>query len=178
MKVWRFIYVKWLYYIYIYIHIPLDSFNNKFFLQDYLIKLIHKCNYLPLGAAVEFIKELEDVEVPESFSGELECEVFPEDVEGKWYHGDVELTSSLKYVIASRRGRQTLTIKDVNKDDQGEYSYVVDGKRTQCKLKMKRKHFLYCLYTVDFLYYSMCYSYTIVSQNALMFNILPLMSIN
>ncbi|NXM99795.1 TITIN protein, partial [Sylvia borin] len=89
------------------------------------------------GAAVEFIKELEDVEVPESFSGELECEVFPEDVEGKWYHGDVELTSSLKHVIASRRGRHTLTIKDVNKDDQGEYSYVVDGKRTQCKLKMK-----------------------------------------
>ncbi|NXI26726.1 TITIN protein, partial [Sterrhoptilus dennistouni] len=89
------------------------------------------------GAAVEFTKELEDVEVPESFSGELECEVFPEDVEGKWYHGDVELTPSLKYVIASRRGRQTLTIKDVNKDDQGEYSYVVDGKRTQCKLKMK-----------------------------------------
>ncbi|NXO20801.1 TITIN protein, partial [Cisticola juncidis] len=89
------------------------------------------------GAAVEFIKELEDVEVPESFSGELECEVFPEDVEGKWYHGDVELTSSLKYVITSRRGRQILTIKDVNKDDQGEYSYVVDGKRTQCKLKMK-----------------------------------------
>ncbi|NXH49300.1 TITIN protein, partial [Dicaeum eximium] len=89
------------------------------------------------GAAVEFIKELEDAEVPESFSAELECEVFPEDVEGKWYHGDVELTSSLKHVIASRRGRQTLTIKDVNKDDQGEYSYVVDGKRTQCKLKMK-----------------------------------------
>ncbi|NXR33792.1 TITIN protein, partial [Zosterops hypoxanthus] len=89
------------------------------------------------GAAVEFTKELEDIEVPESFSGELECEVFPEDVEGKWYHGDVELTPSLKYVIASRRGRQTLTIKDVSKDDQGEYSYVVDGKRTQCKLKMK-----------------------------------------
>ncbi|KAI1237128.1 hypothetical protein IHE44_0014383 [Lamprotornis superbus] len=74
------------------------------------------------GAAVEFVKELEDVEVPESFSGELECEVSPEDVEGKWYHGDVELTSSLKYVIASRRGRQILTIKDVNKDDQGEYT--------------------------------------------------------
>ncbi|NXM71581.1 TITIN protein, partial [Serilophus lunatus] len=89
------------------------------------------------GAVVEFIKELEDIEVPESLSGELECEVFPEDVEGKWYHGDVELTSSLKYVIASRRGRQILTIKDVNKDDQGEYSFVVDGKRTHCKLKMK-----------------------------------------
>ncbi|NXA32886.1 TITIN protein, partial [Eudromia elegans] len=89
------------------------------------------------GAVVEFIKELDDVEVPESFSGELECEVSPEDVEGKWYHGDVELTSNHKYAIASRRGRQILTIKDVNKDDQGEYSFVVDGKRTHCKLKMK-----------------------------------------
>ncbi|KFV66309.1 Titin, partial [Dryobates pubescens] len=89
------------------------------------------------GAVVEFIKELEDVEVPESFSGELECEVSPEDAEGKWYHGDVELTSNHKYVIASRRGRQILTIKDVNKDDQGEYRFVVDGKTTHCKLKMK-----------------------------------------
>ncbi|KAK1196573.1 TITIN protein, partial [Pygoscelis papua] len=89
------------------------------------------------GAVVEFIKELEDVEVPESFSGELECEVSPEDMEGKWYHGNVELTSNHKYVITSRRGRQILTIKDVNKDDQGEYSFVVDGKRTRCKLKMK-----------------------------------------
>ncbi|NWW99578.1 TITIN protein, partial [Caloenas nicobarica] len=89
------------------------------------------------GAVVEFIKELQDVEVPESFSGELECEVSREDVEGKWYHGDVELTSNHKYVIASRRGRQILTIRDVNKDDQGEYSFVVDGKRTHCKLKMK-----------------------------------------
>lgn len=113
---------------------------------------------MPLGAAVEFIKELEDVEVPESFSAELECEVFPEDVEGKWYHGDVELTSSLKHVVASRRGRQILTIKDINRDDQGEYSYVVDGKRTQCKLKMKRKHFLHCLCTVTFLFYGMYYS--------------------
>ncbi|NXO00169.1 TITIN protein, partial [Rhinopomastus cyanomelas] len=89
------------------------------------------------GAVIEFIKELEDVEVPESFSCELECEVSPEDVEGKWYHGDTELSSNHKYVITSRRGRQILSIKDVNKDDQGEYSFVVAGKRTLCKLKMK-----------------------------------------
>ncbi|NXG82258.1 TITIN protein, partial [Stercorarius parasiticus] len=103
--------------------------------EDESIKTTAKLNVE--GAVVEFIKELEDVEVPESFSGELECEVSPEDVEGKWYHGDVELTSNHKYMIASRRGRQILTIKDVNKDDQGEYSFVVSGKRTRCKLKMK-----------------------------------------
>ncbi|KAM5280233.1 titin isoform 2-T2 [Ctenodactylus gundi] len=89
------------------------------------------------GAVVEFVKELEDIEVPESFSGELECVVSPENIEGKWYHNDVELKSNGKYTITSRRGRQNLTVKDVTKEDQGEYSFVVDGKRTTCKLKMK-----------------------------------------
>ncbi|XP_045052183.2 titin isoform X1 [Desmodus rotundus] len=89
------------------------------------------------GAVIEFVKELEDIEVPESFSGELECIISPENIEGKWYHNDVELKSNGKYSITSRRGRQNLTVKDVTKEDQGEYSFVVDGKKTTCKLKMK-----------------------------------------
>ncbi|XP_042131451.2 titin isoform X4 [Peromyscus maniculatus bairdii] len=89
------------------------------------------------GAVVEFLKELQDVEVPESYSGELECIISPENIEGKWYHNDVELKSNGKYSITSRRGRQNLTVKDVTKEDQGEYSFVVDGKKTTCRLKMK-----------------------------------------
>ncbi|KAF6361715.1 hypothetical protein mRhiFer1_009942 [Rhinolophus ferrumequinum] len=89
------------------------------------------------GAIIEFVKELQDIEVPESFSGELECIVSPENIEGKWYHNDVELKSNGKYTITSRRGRQNLTVKEVTKEDQGEYSFVVDGKKTTCKLKMK-----------------------------------------
>ncbi|XP_060033624.1 titin isoform X1 [Erinaceus europaeus] len=89
------------------------------------------------GAVVEFVKELQDIEVPESFSGELECIISPENIEGKWYHNGVELKSNGKYTITSRRGRQNLTVKDVTKEDQGEYSFVVDGKKTTCKLKMK-----------------------------------------
>ncbi|XP_036900257.1 titin isoform X1 [Sturnira hondurensis] len=89
------------------------------------------------GAVIEFVKELQDIEVPESFSGELECIISPENIEGKWYHNDVELKSNGKYSITSRRGRQNLTVKDVTKEDQGEYSFVVDGKKTTCKLKMK-----------------------------------------
>ncbi|XP_029391867.1 titin isoform X2 [Mus pahari] len=89
------------------------------------------------GAVVEFVKELQDIEVPESYSGELECIISPENIEGKWYHNDVELKSNGKYSITSRRGRQNLTVKDVTKEDQGEYSFVVDGKKTTCKLKMK-----------------------------------------
>ncbi|KAL8183551.1 UNVERIFIED_CONTAM: hypothetical protein K2H54_044331 [Gekko kuhli] len=103
--------------------------------EDETIKTTARLNVE--GAVIEFIKELEDIEVPESFSGELECEVSPEDVEGKWYHNDVELSSNHKYVIVSRRGRQILTVKDVAKDDQGQYSFVVDGKKTSCNLKMK-----------------------------------------
>ncbi|XP_041495817.1 titin isoform X1 [Microtus oregoni] len=89
------------------------------------------------GAVVEFLKELQDIEVPESSSGELECIISPENIEGKWYHNDVELKSNGKYSITSRRGRQNLTVKDVTKEDQGEYSFVVDGKKTTCQLKMK-----------------------------------------
>uniref|UniRef100_A0A2K5RZ69 Titin n=1 Tax=Cebus imitator TaxID=2715852 RepID=A0A2K5RZ69_CEBIM len=89
------------------------------------------------GAVVEFVKELQDIEVPESYSGELECIVSPENIEGKWYHNNVELKSNGKYTITSRRGRQNLTVKDVTKEDQGEYSFVIDGKKTTCKLKMK-----------------------------------------
>nr|XP_026247772.1 titin isoform X23 [Urocitellus parryii] len=89
------------------------------------------------GAVVEFVKELQDIEVPESFSGELECIVSPENIEGKWYHNGVELKSNGKYTITSRRGRQNLTVKDVTKEDQGEYSFVIDGKKTTCHLKMK-----------------------------------------
>ena len=85
------------------------------------------------------MKELQDIEVPESFSGELECIITPENIEGKWYHKAVELISNGKYTITSRRGRQNLTVKDVTKEDQGEYSFVVDGKKTTCRLKMKRK---------------------------------------
>lgn len=85
------------------------------------------------------MKELQDIEVPESFSGELECIITPENIEGKWYHKGVELKSNGKYTITSRRGRQNLTVKDVTKEDQGEYSFVVDGKKTTCRLKMKRK---------------------------------------
>ncbi|OCT61204.1 hypothetical protein XELAEV_18047227mg [Xenopus laevis] len=89
------------------------------------------------GTPTEFVKKLENIEVPETFSGELECTVSVEDAEGKWYHGDKEIKPNSKYVIASRRGRQVLTIKDVTKEDQGEYSCVVAGKKTTGHMKVK-----------------------------------------
>lgn len=91
------------------------------------------------GTPVEFTRELEDIEVSETQTGELECIVSLEDAEGKWYHGDTEIKSDSKYVITSRRGRHVLTVKDVTKEDQGEYSFVVAGRKTSAQLKVKRK---------------------------------------
>lgn len=92
-----------------------------------------------IGTIIELIEELADIEVPESFCGELECAVSSEDAEGKWYKGDKEICSSSKYSISSRRGRHILTVKDVAREDQGRYSFVVHDKKTSCNLKMKRK---------------------------------------
>uniref|UniRef100_S4RBA9 Ig-like domain-containing protein n=1 Tax=Petromyzon marinus TaxID=7757 RepID=S4RBA9_PETMA len=88
-------------------------------------------------APLEFTKELEDIEVPESLGGELECVVTREDSDGKWYHKGKEIEAGAKYQFSSRRGRHTLLIRDVAKEDQGEYTFEVEGKTTVGRLKMK-----------------------------------------
>lgn len=90
------------------------------------------------GAALELIKHMENIEVPETYAGDFEVELSCEDAEGTWFFGDKELSPSSKYVMASRRGRQTLTVKDVKKEDQGKYSFKVGEFTTSASLKMKR----------------------------------------
>lgn len=51
------------------------------------------------------MKEFEDIEVLEFFSGELECIIFLENIEGKWYYNGVEFKFNGKYIIIFRRGR-------------------------------------------------------------------------
>uniref|UniRef100_A0AAZ1XXF4 Ig-like domain-containing protein n=1 Tax=Oreochromis aureus TaxID=47969 RepID=A0AAZ1XXF4_OREAU len=89
------------------------------------------------GAPLEMLKQLESTEVPETYSGEFECIVSREDAEGSWYFGDNLLTPGSKYVISSRRGRHTLSVKDVKKEDQGEYTFKVGEFKTSASLKMK-----------------------------------------
>uniref|UniRef100_A0AAX7U5F3 Ig-like domain-containing protein n=1 Tax=Astatotilapia calliptera TaxID=8154 RepID=A0AAX7U5F3_ASTCA len=89
------------------------------------------------GAPLELLKQLESTEVPETYSGEFECIVSREDAEGSWYFGDNLLTPGSKYVISSRRGRHTLSVKDVKKEDQGEYTFKVGEFKTSASLKMK-----------------------------------------
>ena len=89
--------------------------------------------------ALELIKQLENVEVPENYSGEFEVELSREDVEGSWFFGDKELAPSSKYVMSSRRGRHSLSVKDVKKEDQGKYTFKCGDLKSSASLKMKRK---------------------------------------
>nr|XP_032802313.1 titin-like isoform X2 [Petromyzon marinus] len=89
------------------------------------------------GTLLEILKELEDVEVPESLSGELECVVSREDADGEWFHGDRPLEHGDKYHVSSRRGRHTLVVRDVVRDDEGEYSFHVDGLMSTATLSMQ-----------------------------------------
>lgn len=93
------------------------------------------------GAALDLIKHMENIEVPETYSGEFEVELSREDTEGSWFFGDKELSSSSKYIISSRRGRHSLSVKDVKKGDQGKYTFVCGDLTTSASLKMKRKNF-------------------------------------
>ncbi|KAJ8255364.1 hypothetical protein GJAV_G00204040 [Gymnothorax javanicus] len=89
------------------------------------------------GSPLDIVKNLENIEVPETYSGEFECVVSREDAEGTWYFKDKEITPSNKYVISSRRGRHTLTVKDVKKADQGKYTFVIGELKTVGSLYMK-----------------------------------------
>ncbi|MCI4378776.1 hypothetical protein PGIGA_G00219550 [Pangasianodon gigas] len=89
------------------------------------------------GAPLEIVKNLESIEVPESYAGEFECEVSREDAEGTWYFENKEITPGMKYVMSSRRGRHSLCVKDVKKEDQGKYTFKVGDLKTSATLKMK-----------------------------------------
>lgn len=71
------------------------------------------------------------------YSGEFECVISREDADGSWFFGDKLLTSSSKHVISSRRGRHTLSVKEVKKEDQGKYIFKVGDLKTSASLKMK-----------------------------------------
>lgn len=77
--------------------------------------------------------------MPENYSGEFECVVSREDAEGSWFFGEKQLSPSSKYIICSRRGRHSLSVKDVKKEDQGRYTFRVGEFQSSASLKMKCK---------------------------------------
>jgi len=86
---------------------------------------------------LEILEQLESTEVPETYSGEFDCVVSSEDAEGSWFFGEKLLSQSSKYVMSSRRGRHSLSVKEVKKEDQGKYTFKVGTFKTSASLKMK-----------------------------------------
>lgn len=93
---------------------------------------------------MEILKQLDSTEVPETYSGEFECVVSREDAEGHWFFGEKLVSSSSKYVVSSRRGRHSLSVKNVQKEDQGKYTFKVGELKTSASLKMKCEFFTSC----------------------------------
>lgn len=81
--------------------------------------------------------------MPESYAGAFECVVSREDAEGSWFFGEKLLSASSKYMMCSRRGRHSLSVKDVKKEDQGRYTFKVGDFTSSAALKMKCK--LWCV---------------------------------
>lgn len=75
--------------------------------------------------------------MPETYSAEFECLISREDAEGNWFFGEKLLSASSKYVMSSRRGRHSLSVKDVKKEDQGKYTFKVAEFKSTASLKMK-----------------------------------------
>ncbi|MEQ2219931.1 hypothetical protein ILYODFUR_000155 [Ilyodon furcidens] len=104
-------------------------------IDDEIVRTSAKLNVE--GAPLEMLKQLENIEVPETYSGEFECVVTREDAEGSWFFEDKLLSTSAKYVMTSRRGRHTLSVRDVKKEDQGKFTFKVGEFTTSASLKMK-----------------------------------------
>lgn len=113
--------------------------NSEVGIQTVTLKQLYLAMSHCAGASLSIVKRLENIEVPETYSGEFEVELSREDAEGTWYFNDKEITPSSKYVTSSRRGRHALSIKDVKKEDQGKYTFKIADMQTSASLKMKRE---------------------------------------
>ncbi|XP_023933258.1 titin isoform X1 [Lingula anatina] len=88
--------------------------------------------------AVEFTKELEDTTVTEiPGSAEFECELNQPDVPIQWLQGDKPLRPSDKHKMVSEGPVHKLLVKEVDDEDDGDYSVVAKDKKSTAKLSVE-----------------------------------------
>ena len=65
--------------------------------------------------------------------------------------GPRELRPSYKYHMSQNENLYALTIKDLMFEDEGDYTFKVEGHETQCRLKIDGKPFGngFCLYEFE-----------------------------
>jgi len=57
-------------------------------------------------------------------------------IEAQWLRGPRELRPSYKYHMSQNENLYALTIKDLMFEDEGDYTFKVEGHETQCRLKI------------------------------------------
>ena len=84
---------------------------------------------------VEIIRKLTDVKVSEIPSKILfECELSKPNVTAEWFKNKKPLQSGKKYKMVVEGPVHQLEIADVDGEDEGEYSMIAHGKKSEAKL--------------------------------------------
>ncbi|ELT96014.1 hypothetical protein CAPTEDRAFT_69667, partial [Capitella teleta] len=83
---------------------------------------------------VEFMKPLTDVEVKESETATLECEISKSDMPATWLKSGHAITAGDKTEIIVDGTFHRLIIKDAKMDDQAEYTIQVADKTSQASV--------------------------------------------
>lgn len=87
------------------------------------------------GEAVEFVKQLEDIEIKEKAAVELDVETSAEETNVVWFKDGEQISKTNENYEFKKAGRKhSLIIKDANVHLEGEYSAVAGEQETTCEL--------------------------------------------
>lgn len=110
-------------------------FNNAVGFTLYKNKISTLFYFYILEEVVEFVRKLSDVEVKEIPSTvTFECELSKPDMVAKWFRDGKPLGESDKYQMVVDGTVHKLVITDVDGEDEGDYSIVARGKKSEGEL--------------------------------------------
>lgn len=110
-------------------------FNNAVGFTLYKNKISTLFYFWILEEVVEFVRKLSDVEVKEIPSTvTFECELSKPDMVAKWFRDGKPLGESDKYQMVVDGTVHKLVITDVDGEDEGDYSIVARGKKSEGEL--------------------------------------------
>ncbi len=90
------------------------------------------------GEAIEFLQKLDDIEIKEKTSIEMNVEISSEDQNVKWYKDGeaIDLTKAENYETKKVGRKHSLVIKKASVHLEGEYSAVVGEQECSCELSV------------------------------------------
>ena len=100
---------------------------------------ITKAELVVKAAVANFQAPLTDVSVAVMQTAVLSCEVSKPNCKVSWYKNGTEIKRSDAVLPETNDPKQTLTIKNVNKMDAGEYTCRIGDEETQAKLTVLGK---------------------------------------